>query len=93
MITPKEVTAHKTIAAILWNEWDPIGINDIAPRDEYNSYISEILQLLKNGASIFPNPYPALSSHCFTTFASASFFELMSFISLNFMVALSSPSH
>jgi len=33
------------IDEILWNDWDPIGINDIAPRDEYQSYSPIIFSL------------------------------------------------
>lgn len=33
---------------ILWNDWDPIGVNDYGgPSDEYRSYLSEIYKLLK----------------------------------------------
>lgn len=31
---------------IFWNDWDPIGVNDIAPRDEYQSYVPEIFSML-----------------------------------------------
>lgn len=34
------------IDKILWNDWDPIGINDCAPRDEYQSYVPEILNMV-----------------------------------------------
>lgn len=37
---------YKTVDEILWNDWDPIGVNDIAPRDEYQSYVPEIFSLL-----------------------------------------------
>ncbi|MEZ5017028.1 MAG: hypothetical protein R2800_08235 [Flavipsychrobacter sp.] len=40
-----------TIDDILWHDWDPLGINDIAPRDEYRSYIPEICELAMSGAS------------------------------------------
>ena len=33
---------HRTISEILWIDWDPIGINDLAPRDEYDDYVPEI---------------------------------------------------
>jgi hypothetical protein len=39
------------IDEILWNEWDPIGINDSAPRDEYQSYTPTIFSLKKRGAN------------------------------------------
>jgi hypothetical protein len=38
----------KKIDDILWFDWDPIGINDIAPRDEYQSYVPEIFGLIKS---------------------------------------------
>lgn len=41
----------ETIDFILWNEWDPIGINDIAPRDEYQSYTPTIFELKNKGAN------------------------------------------
>jgi len=41
---------YETIDLILWKEWDPIGINDIAPRDEYQSYTPTIFKLKTNGA-------------------------------------------
>jgi len=41
------------IDEILWNDWDPIGINDIAPRDEYQSY-SPIIFSLKRRKGIKP---------------------------------------
>lgn len=37
---------------ILWKEWDPLGVNDIAPRDEYQSYTPTIMKLLKSKSSI-----------------------------------------
>jgi len=37
---------------ILWQEWDPIGVNDSAPRDEYRSYVSPIVTIVMTGASI-----------------------------------------
>jgi hypothetical protein len=41
---------HKIIDDILWFDWDPIGINDMAPRDEYVSYVPEIFNLVKSMA-------------------------------------------
>lgn len=40
----------EAINLILWNDWDPIGINDIAPRDEYQNYTPTIFNLKTNGA-------------------------------------------
>jgi len=41
---------YEAIDLILWNDWDPIGINDIAPRDEYQSYTPTIFELKTSGA-------------------------------------------
>jgi len=38
---------YKKIDDILWFDWDPIGINDLAPRDEYQGYVPEIFGLVK----------------------------------------------
>jgi hypothetical protein len=43
----KEILQYQIIDDILWYDWDPIGINDIAPRDEYQSYIPQIFSLFK----------------------------------------------
>lgn len=42
----EEKFLYKQVDSILWNDWDPIGVNDIAPRDEYQSYVPEIFSLL-----------------------------------------------
>lgn len=47
----KDFLLYKKIDDILWYDWDPIGINDIAPRDEYQSYVPEIFGLVKAKAS------------------------------------------
>ena len=41
---------YEAIDLILWNDWNPIGINDIAPRDEYQSYTPTIFRLKRSGA-------------------------------------------
>ncbi|MES2619260.1 MAG: hypothetical protein V4615_00290 [Bacteroidota bacterium] len=41
---------YNAIDEILWNDWDPIGVNGIAPRDEYQSYTPIIFKLKTNGA-------------------------------------------
>lgn len=41
---------YNEIDNILWNDWDPLGVNDIAPRDEYQSYVPIIFSLKINGA-------------------------------------------
>lgn len=42
---------YQEIDKILWNDWDPIGINDVAPRDEYQSYTPIIFTLKRKGAN------------------------------------------
>lgn len=42
----------KEIDQILWNSWDPIGVNDAeAAHDEYYGYIGGVFRLLEDGAS------------------------------------------
>lgn len=37
----------KEISEILWNEWDPVGVNDVPEaRDEYDSYLGTVYWLL-----------------------------------------------
>jgi hypothetical protein len=50
LIAAKDFLIYKKIDDILWYDWDPIGVNDIAPRDEYQSYVSQIFRLKKSGA-------------------------------------------
>ncbi|MGE0638021.1 MAG: hypothetical protein AB7P01_16375 [Bacteroidia bacterium] len=40
------------IGKILCNEWDPLGVNDIAPRDEYQSYVPRFLNMVMNCYSV-----------------------------------------
>jgi hypothetical protein len=46
----KDFLIYKKIDDILWFDWDPIGINDTAPRDEYQGYVPEIFELVKANA-------------------------------------------
>ena len=46
----KEFILYKEINDILWTNWDPLEVNDIAPRDEYQSYVPELFGLLKSNA-------------------------------------------
>jgi hypothetical protein len=40
------------IDRILWEVWDPIGVNeDPNARDEYSSYVNGVFELLVNGVS------------------------------------------
>lgn len=43
---------YNFIDDLLWEEWDPIGINDMPEaRDEYSSYTPQIFSLAIHGAS------------------------------------------
>lgn len=46
----KHKELYLAIDEILWNDWDPIGVNDSAPRDEYQGYIPDIFNLKLKGA-------------------------------------------
>jgi hypothetical protein len=37
------------ISRLLWEEWDPIGVNGIAPDDEYDSYALRVFSMLSEG--------------------------------------------
>ena len=51
-MTKNQVILYKAIDEILWNYWDPIGINDCKEaRDEYYSYIPQFYSLKNLGAS------------------------------------------
>ena len=47
----EQLPIYKAIDEILWNDWDPIGVNDCAPRDEYQSYLPEIFRLKIEGGN------------------------------------------
>lgn len=40
----------RQIHDVLWRDWDPLGVNDYAPDDEYDSYIGGVYRLLASGA-------------------------------------------
>ncbi|WP_435639944.1 hypothetical protein [Micavibrio aeruginosavorus] len=45
----KTAALHATIQKILLNEWDPIGIRDIAEaQDEYDSYVPDICEMISS---------------------------------------------
>jgi hypothetical protein len=46
----KDFLVYKKIDDILWFDWDPIGVNEFGPRDEYQSYVPEIFKLVKTNA-------------------------------------------
>jgi len=40
-----------SIRQILYYDWDPIGIADVAPKDEYDSYIGPVYRILVGSRS------------------------------------------
>jgi hypothetical protein len=45
-LPPDQLGLYKRIDVILWEDWDPIGVNVIAEaRDEYQSYLPGIFAL------------------------------------------------
>jgi len=40
----------ESVDRILWKDWDPIGINDAGPKDEYSGYVSSVIKLLNQDA-------------------------------------------
>ena len=53
-LLPKQLELYQGIDEILWNDWDPIGINLLpSSRDEYQDYIPVIFKLvMKNVTSL-----------------------------------------
>ncbi len=47
-LSKTEQQLYNKIDEILWNDCDPIGINDEAPRDEYQMYVPQIFSLVIN---------------------------------------------
>ncbi len=47
-VRDQALEVQERIRDVLFNEWDPIGVNDYAPRDEYDAYIGGIYRLLTN---------------------------------------------
>ncbi|GAA4842994.1 hypothetical protein [Algivirga pacifica] len=42
---------YTKVDKILWDEWDPIGVNDYGgPDDEYRGYVPSIIKLLEENA-------------------------------------------
>lgn len=48
---PLETEIYKRIDEILWEEWDPIGVNEYREaRDEYSSYLHGVAELKSSNA-------------------------------------------
>lgn len=37
------------VRQILWDDWDPIGVKDIAPEDEYDGYVWPVISKISRG--------------------------------------------
>jgi len=51
-----KVTAalSEAVDLVLWEHWDPIGVNDNpAARNEYSGYVRSVVSLLQDGADPF----------------------------------------
>jgi len=50
-LTPGQKQFFKKIDTILWEQWDPIGVNDmVEARDEYESYVPTIFSSALKGS-------------------------------------------
>jgi hypothetical protein len=41
---------YRRVCAILFDEWDPIGVNGGGPRDEYDGYAAGLIRAVLDGA-------------------------------------------
>lgn len=52
-LTSEQNKLYKRIDEILWEDWDPIGINDHeSARDEYQSYLPQVFRLANEDAEV-----------------------------------------
>ena len=49
-LTPDQQRLFTKIDIILWEKWDPIGVNDYDVRDEYSAYVPTIFRLALEGS-------------------------------------------
>ena len=49
-MTPDQNKIFRTIDDILYSDWDPIGVNNLAPRNEYQNYTAAIFSLFSDGS-------------------------------------------
>ncbi len=54
-LSTKQKAFYKKVAEILWEKWDPIGVNDGDNEwdDEYDSYVPHIFRLATEGNDAF----------------------------------------
>jgi hypothetical protein len=48
-VRPLRCELYKQVCDLLFDEWDPIGVNEFAPRDEYDSYAAGLIRLVHGG--------------------------------------------
>ncbi len=50
-LTPDDAGAYEALDALLFRQWDPIGVYDFdGPEDEYRAYLPQFWQLVRSGA-------------------------------------------
>lgn len=53
-LTSEQSKLYKRIDEILWEDWDPIGVNDHENiRDEYQSYVPKAFRLALEDSEVF----------------------------------------
>ena len=50
-LTGLDKNYYSALDDLLYDEWDPLGVNDSAPRDEYSSYAYPLYHLSRTGCS------------------------------------------
>lgn len=45
-MTESDLLLYNKIDEILWFDWDPIGLQEYGPRDEYQDYLPEIFSMV-----------------------------------------------
>ncbi len=50
-LTGLDKSYYSALDDLLYDEWDPLGVNDSAPRDEYSSYAYPLYHLSRTGFS------------------------------------------
>ena len=65
MKTKAKQTLSEAVDLILWEQWDPFGVNAIpAARNEYSHYVRSVVQLLTDGADAFKLTQHLYSLEC-----------------------------
>lgn len=43
---------QEEIRNVLFRDWDPMDVNDLAPEDEYDNYIGSVYRMLATGTDV-----------------------------------------